>query len=452
MQSVVIILSAGMGTRMQSDLPKVLHNVACEPLLIHTMRTASQIGAHKTIVVTGHGAKEVAKVATTFDPNAITVNQSEQFGTAHAVDQTRNALLNFNGEVFILYGDTPFIEPSTLLRMSKERSDGAKVVVLGFNTKRKNSYGRLIISPDGSLEEIVEYKDANTDQRKISFCNSGVICTDSKLLFNLISEVENNNANNEFYLTDIVKLAKNKNLKCAAVECAENEAMGINSKVELANAETYFQTKKRIEMMLNGVTLIAPDTVWFATDTVVGRDTIIEQNVIFGPEATVESHALIKSFSHIEGAHVSKGAIVGPFARLRPGAELANNSKVGNFCEVKKSQVGEGAKINHLSYIGDTKIGDNANIGAGTITCNYDGVLKHFTEIGDNAFIGSNTSLVAPVRVGDKAMTASGSVITKDVPNEALGIARTPQDNKKGFADKFFKRLKAIKLANKKDI
>ena len=336
--------------------------------------------------------------------------------------------------------------------MSKERNDGAKVVVLGFNTKRKNSYGRLIISSDGSLEEIVEYKDANTDQRKISFCNSGVICTDSKLLFNLIGEVENNNANNEYYLTDIVKLAKNKNLKCAAVECAENEAMGINSKVELANAETYFQTRKRIEMMLNGVTLIAPETVWFAADTVVGRDTIIEQNVIFGPEATVESHALIKSFSHIEGAHVSKGAIVGPFARLRPGAELANNSKVGNFCEVKKSQVGEGAKINHLSYIGDTKIGDNANIGAGTITCNYDGVSKHFTEIGESAFIGSNNSLVAPVRVGDKAMTASGSVITKDVPNGDLGIARAPQDNKKGFAVKFFKRLKAIKLANKKDL
>jgi len=208
MQSVVIILSAGMGTRMQSDLPKVLHNVACEPLLIHSMRTASQIDAHKTIVVTGHGAKDVAKVATTFDPSAEIVNQYEQFGTAHAVDQTRNALLNFDGEVFILYGDTPFIEPSTLLRMSKERSDGAKVVVLGFNTKRKNSYGRLIISSDGSLEEIVEYKDANTDQRKISFCNSGVICTDSKLLFNLIGEVENNNANNEYYLTDIVKLAK----------------------------------------------------------------------------------------------------------------------------------------------------------------------------------------------------------------------------------------------------
>ena len=452
MQSVVIILSAGKGTRMQSDLPKVLHNVACEPLLVHSMRTASQIGAHKTIVVTGHGAKDVAKVATSFDPSAEIVNQSEQFGTAHAVNQTRNALLNFDGEVFVLYGDTPFIEPSTLLRMSKERNDGAKVVVLGFNTKRKNSYGRLIISSDGSLEEIVEYKDANTDQRKISFCNSGVICTDSKLLFNLIGEVENNNANNEYYLTDIVKLAKNKNLKCAAVECAENEAMGINSKVELANAETYFQTRKRIEMMLNGVTLIAPETVWFAADTVVGRDTIIEQNVIFGPEATVESHALIKSFSHIEGAHISKGAIVGPFARLRPGAELANNSKVGNFCEVKKSQVGEGAKINHLSYIGDTKIGDNANIGAGTITCNYDGVSKHFTEIGESAFIGSNNSLVAPVRVGDKAMTASGSVITKDVPNGDLGIARAPQDNKKGFAVKFFKRLKAIKLANKKDL
>ena len=451
MQSVVIILSAGMGTRMQSDLPKVLHNVACEPLLIHSMRTASQIGAHKTIVVTGHGAKDVAKVATKFDPSTEIVYQSEQLGTAHAVNQTRDALLNFDGEVFILNGDTPFIEPSTLRKMSKERRDGTKVVILGFDSK-STSYGRLIISSDGSLEEIVEYKDANTSQRKINFCNSGVICTDSKLLFELISEIENNNANNEFYLTDIIKLAKNKNLKCAAVKCDENEAIGINSKIELAKAETYFQTKKRTEMMLNGVTLIAPETVWFAADTVVGRDAIIEQNVIFGPESSVESHALIKSFSYIEGAHISKGAIVGPFARLRPGTELANNSKVGNFCEVKKSQVGEGAKINHLSYIGDTIVGDNANIGAGSITCNYDGVSKHITEIGESAFIGSNTSLIAPVRVGDKAMTASGSVITKDIPNESLGIARTPQDNKKGFAIKFFKRLKAIKFANKKDI
>lgn len=450
MQSVVIILSAGMGTRMQSDLPKVLHKVACEPLLIHTMRTASQIGAQKTIVVTGHGAEKVAEVATNFDPNVEIVNQSEQLGTAHAVNQTRETLSNFDGEVFILYGDTPFIEPSTLHKMSKERSNGARVVVLGFNTDKKTNYGRLIVSPDGSLEEIVEYKDANNSQREVNFCNSGVICTNSELLFELISKIENNNANNEFYLTDIIKLAKNKKLKCAAVKCTETEAMGINSKVELANAENYFQTKKRTEMMLNGVTLIAPDTVWFATDTVIGRDTIIEQNVIFGPETTVESHALIKSFSHIEGAHVSKGAIVGPFARLRPGAELANNSKVGNFCEVKKSQIGEGAKINHLSYMGDTKIGDNANIGAGTITCNYDGVSKHITEIGDNAFIGSNTSLIAPVRVGDRSMTASGSVITKDIPDEALGIGRTQQENKKGFAVKFFNRLKAIKIANKK--
>ena len=450
MQSVVIILSAGMGTRMQSDLPKVLHRVACEPLLIHSMRTVSQFGANKTIVVTGHGAEQVARVAINFDPRTEVVNQSKQLGTAHAVNQARETLSNFKGEVFILYGDTPFVEPSTLHKMSKERKDGAKVVVLGFNTNKEHSYGRLIISNDGSLEEIVEHKDANNLQRKINFCNSGVICTDSTLLFELISEIENDNANNEFYLTDIIKSAKNRNLKCVAVECTENEAMGINSKVDLANAENYFQTKKRTEMMLKGVTLIAPDTVWFANDTVIGRDTIIEQNVIFGPETTVESHALIKSFSHIEGAHISKGAIIGPFARLRPGAELANNTKVGNFCEVKKSQVGEGAKINHLSYVGDTKIGDNANIGAGTITCNYDGVSKHITEIGDKAFIGSNTSLIAPVRVGNGAMTASGSVITKNIPDEALGIARSPQENKLNFAVKFFKRLKAIKVNVKK--
>jgi bifunctional UDP-N-acetylglucosamine pyrophosphorylase/glucosamine-1-phosphate N-acetyltransferase len=451
MQSVVIILSAGMGTRMQSDLPKVLHKVACEPLLIHSMRTVSQFGANKTIVVTGHGAEQVARVAINFDPRTEIVNQSDQLGTAHAVNQARETLSNFKGEVFILYGDTPFVEPSTLHKMSKERKDGAKIVVLGFKTNKEHSYGRLIISNDGSLEEIVEHKDANNLQRKINFCNSGVICTDSTLLFELISEIENNNENNEFYLTDIIKLANNKNLKCKAVECSEDEAIGINSKVDLANAENYFQTKKRTEMMLKGVTLIAPDTVWFANDTLIDRDTIIEQNVIFGPKTSVESHVIIKSFSHIEGAHLSKGSIVGPFARLRPGAELGNNTKVGNFCEVKKSQVGEGTKINHLSYIGDTKIGENANIGAGTITSNYDGISKHITEIGDKAFIGSNTSLIAPVSVGNRAMTASGSVITKNIPDEALGIARSPQDNKIGFALNFFKRLKEIKIAVKKD-
>jgi len=451
MQSVVIILSAGMGTRMQSDLPKVLHNIACEPLLIHSMRTAAAMDCQKTIIVAGHGSEEVEKVAINFNPNAEIVIQSEQLGTAHAVNQARGKLLDFNGEVFILYGDTPFIKPNTLKNMSKLRENGSNIVVLGFNTDEQNSYGRLIITEDGSLEEIVEFKDATDDQKKINYCNSGVICTDTNLLFDLVSEIENKNANNEFYLTDIIKLAKNRNLKCATVECSESEAMGINSRVELAHAESYFQEEKRTEMMLNGVTLTDPNTVWFSSDTVIGRDTIIEQNVIFGPETTVESHALIKSFSHIEGAHISKGAIVGPFARLRPGAELANNSKVGNFCEVKESQIGEGAKVNHLSYIGDAKIGDNVNIGAGTITCNYDGVSKHLTEIGNRAFIGSNTSLVAPIQLGSDTMTASGSVITSNIPDKALGIARSKQENKLNFAVKFFDRLKAIKLINTKD-
>jgi bifunctional UDP-N-acetylglucosamine pyrophosphorylase/glucosamine-1-phosphate N-acetyltransferase len=270
------------------------------------------------------------------------------------------------------------------------------------------------------------------------------------LLFELISEISNENASGEYYLTDVVGLARKRDLKCAAVACSSEESMGVNSRVELAIAEGYFQQNARRDAMLNGATLTAPESVWFAYDTIVGRDVIIEQNVVFGPDTTIESGATIRAFSHIEGAHVSKGAVVGPYARLRPGAELANDSKVGNFCEVKNAQVGEGAKINHLSYVGDAIIGDEANIGAGTITCYYDGVFKHKTEIGARAFIGSNTALVAPVRVGDDAMTGSGSIITKDVPDEALGLGRARQENKQGLALRLMNKLKAAKAALKK--
>ena len=451
MKSAVIILAAGLGTRMESELPKVLHKVASSPLLIHSIQTALDINAQKIIIVAGHGAGLVKDVALDYNHKAEVVIQSEQLGTAHAVDQAREALMDFDGDVFVLYGDTPFIDAEILTKMSEARTDGASIVVLGFETEIPSSYGRLILESNGDLDAIIEAKDTNEDQKKINFCNSGVICAPRKLLFELISEIDNTNANSEYYLTDIVKLARQRNLDCAAVHCPKENAMGINSRVELAEAESYFQKTTRTKMMLNGTTLVDPETVWFAFDTVVGRDVTIEQNVIFGPNTTVETGAYIHAFSHIEGAHISTGAIVGPYARLRPGAELANNSKVGNFCEVKNAQVGEGAKINHLSYIGDATIGNNANVGAGTITCNYDGVSKHHTEIGERAFIGSNTALVAPIRVGNDAMTGSGSVINKNIPDGALGLGRARQEIKEGFALKILNKLKSAKIDTNKD-
>lgn len=450
MNSAVIILAAGMGTRMQSDLPKVLHKVAGAPLLVHAMRTGEGIDAQKTIIVAGHGADLVQKAALDYNPDAQIVLQNEQLGTAHAVDQARDALSDFEGDSFVLYGDTPFIGAETLAKMAQARADGASVVVLGFDVPAPSNYGRLVLAADGSLDAIVENKDATAEQKQIRFCNSGVICIPNKLLFDLISEIGNENASGEYYLTDIVGLARKRDLKCAAVECTADEAMGVNSRVELAVAESYFQKTAREAAMLNGATLTAPETVWFAYDTVIGRDVIIEPNVVFGPETTIESGAQIRAFSHIEGAHVSTGGVVGPYARLRPGAELANDSKVGNFCEVKNAQIGEGAKVNHLSYVGDATIGDHANIGAGTITCNYDGVFKHHTEIGERAFIGSNTALVAPVRVGDDAMTGSGSVITKDIPDQALALGRARQENKPSLALKLMTKLKAAKAAKNK--
>lgn len=447
----VIILAAGMGSRMQSDMPKVLHQVASAPMLVHAMRSAEGIDAEKTVIVTGHGAERVAKAATDYDEEAQTVLQSEQNGTGHAVQQATTVLQGFEGDVIVLYGDTPFVRSETLQAMLDEKSKGHGVVVLGFNAADSAKYGRLVTTDDGLLDAIVEFKDATDTQRAITFCNSGVICADSKLLFELLNEVSNDNASGEYYLTDVVGLARARNLTCAAIACDEAETMGVNSRVDLAAAEVAFQNTARREAMENGATLTAAETVWFAYDTIIGRDVIIEPNVVFGPDVTIETGATIRAFSHLEGCHVSKDAIVGPYARLRPGTELGNGVKVGNFVEIKAAIVDEGAKVNHLSYIGDAEIGSEANIGAGTITCNYDGVFKHKTKIGARSFIGSNTMLVAPVSVGDDAMTGSGSVITKDIPDEALGLGRARQDNKAGFALKLMNRLRAPKAAKTKE-
>jgi len=448
MQVSLIILAAGQGTRMASDLPKVLHRLGAAPLLHHAMAAGQSLDPERIVVVTGHGAEAVAKAAHAFDDSALIAHQAEQSGTAHAVLQAESAMAGAGGNAIVLYGDTPFVRAETLQAMVEARERHA-VVVLGFDAADPGRYGRLIAQGD-SLERIVEYKDATDEERAITLCNSGVICADAATLFRLCHAVGNTNAAGEYYLTDIVALARAEGLSAGLVLCDEAETMGINTRAELAAAEAAFQRRARLDAMENGVTLTAPDTVFFALDTTIGRDTIIGPNVVFGPRVTIESEAEIKAFCHLEGCHISRGADVGPFARLRPGAELAEGVHVGNFVEIKNAILDEGVKVGHLSYIGDADVGEFTNIGAGTVTCNYDGVMKHRTRIGKRAFIGSDTMLVAPVTVGDGALTASGSVITENVPAEAVAMGRARQVNKPGLATKLFDRLRAIK-AGKKD-
>ncbi|MCA0870174.1 bifunctional UDP-N-acetylglucosamine diphosphorylase/glucosamine-1-phosphate N-acetyltransferase GlmU [Seohaeicola saemankumensis] len=448
MSTALVILAAGKGTRMNSDLPKVLHPIAHAPMLAHAMRAGAVLSPERTVIVAGHGADQVEAAAREVDETAQVVMQSEQLGTAHAVDQARDALRGFTGDVIVLYGDTPFVQPDTLDRMIAARAEN-DLVILGFEAADPARYGRLVMDGD-QLHEIVEYKDATEAQRAITFCNSGLLACDAERLFDLIAQVGNDNASGEYYLTDVVTLARTAGLRVTAVACTEDQTLGVNSRADLAAAEAVFQARARAELLDLGVTMTAPDTVFLAWDTMIGRDAMIEPNVVFGPGVTVETGATIRAFSHLEGAHVSRDAVVGPYARLRPGAELAEAARVGNFVEIKNAVLAEGAKVNHLSYIGDANVGAHSNIGAGTITCNYDGVMKHQTEIGANAFIGSNTMLVAPVRVGDRAMTATGSVITRDVEDEALAVARNRQENKPGRAVKLFEFLKARKANRQK--
>ena len=429
---------------MNSDLPKVLHPLGSAPLLAHAMRAGATLAPEHTVVVAGHGAAQVRRAALEQDPTVHVAEQTEQLGTGHAAAQARTALAGFDGTAIVLFGDTPFVRPETLSAMLAARTAGHDVVVLGFEAADPGRYGRLVMTGD-SLERIVEFKDASDAERQISLCNSGVLACDAALLFDLIEATGNDNASGEYYLTDVVGLARARGLKATAVTCDEAETLGINTRAELAGAEAAFQARARAAAFENGVTMPAPDTVQFALDTVVGRDTVIEPNVVFGPGVTVESGAVIRAFSHLEGCHVARGGIVGPYARLRPGAELSEDVRVGNFVEVKNAQIGPGTKVNHLSYIGDATLGSGTNVGAGTITCNYDGVMKHHTHIGDNVFIGSNTMLVAPVHIGDSAMTGSGSVITSDVEPEALALARAHQVEKPGMATKLLQILKARK-------
>ncbi|WJS83595.1 bifunctional UDP-N-acetylglucosamine diphosphorylase/glucosamine-1-phosphate N-acetyltransferase GlmU [Paracoccus sp. TOH] len=437
----LIVLAAGQGSRMQSDLPKVLHRLGGVPLVGHALATGRLLEPEAVIVVAGHGAEAVGKAVAKLDPEARIALQEEQLGTAHAVRQALPLLDGFEGRVIVLYGDTPFIGEETLANLASHAAD---VVVLGFEAADPGRYGRLVTGPEG-LERIVEYKDADAAIRAIRLVNSGVLAADAALLREFLPRIGNRNAAGEYYLTDIPELARAAGHRVEVVTCDEAETLGINTRAELAQAEAAFQARARARALEDGVTLSDPATVWFALDTCIGRDAVIGQNVVFGPGVTVESGAEILPFCHLEGCHVSAGATVGPFARLRPGAELGGDVHVGNFVEIKNSVLDEGVKVGHLTYLGDAHIGEATNIGAGTITCNYDGVGKHRTEIGPHAFIGSDTMLVAPVRVGARAMTGSGSVITEDVPDDALALGRAKQVTKPGLATRLMQVLRQKK-------
>lgn len=438
----VVILAAGQGSRMLSDLPKVLHKVGAVPMVGHALAAARSLNPARVVVVAGHGAEAVTKAVAKLDEDAQIALQTEQLGTGHAVAQALPLLDGFEGRVIVLYGDTPFISEDTLAAMIAHDAD---VIVLGFEAADPGRYGRLVTDADGNLLRIVEFKDADDATRAIRLCNSGVMAADASLLRQFVGQLGNDNASGEYYLTDVPGLARAAGHRAAVVTCDEAETLGVNTRAELARAEAIFQSRRRALALEDGVTLTAPETVFFALDTQIGRDAIIGPNVVFGPGVTIESEAEILAFCHLEGCHVSSGATVGPFARLRPGAELGGDVHVGNFVEIKNSVLDEGVKVGHLTYLGDAHVGERTNIGAGTITCNYDGVMKHRTEIGRDAFIGSDTMLVAPVSIGDGAMTGSGSVITMDVPAEALALGRARQVVKQGLAARLMQALREAK-------
>jgi bifunctional UDP-N-acetylglucosamine pyrophosphorylase/glucosamine-1-phosphate N-acetyltransferase len=438
-----VILAAGHGSRMKSKLAKPLHAVGGRSMLDWSLALADAAGAQRKVVIWGAHAPAIRDRAEA--AGAAAALQDPPQGTGDAVKMAADALADFEGDAIVLYADTPLIRPETVSAVFAALEAGAAVSVLGFEPEEPGAYGRLIETPEGDLDAIVEAKEATPQQLDVRLCNSGVLAADARLLFELLSEVTNDNAKGEYYLTDVVELARKRGLTAKAVRADADEVLGVNSRVGLAEAEAAFQVRRRRDAMVGGVTLIAPDTVHFAYDTVIENDVIVEPNVVFGPGVTVRSGAVIRAFSHLEGADVAGGCEVGPYARLRPGAVLEAKAKVGNFVEVKKSRLGEGAKANHLAYIGDGDVGAHANIGAGTIFCNYDGFFKNKTVVGEGAFVGSNSALVAPVTIGAGAMTGSGSVVSKDVPDGALALARAEQTNKDGWATRFRAAMQAKK-------
>ncbi len=440
-KTAAIILAAGQGTRMKSRLPKSLHPIAGRPMVGHIVATLEALGMEQIVVVVGPDGAAVTEAVAPL-PTAI---QPSPRGTADAVKAARDALEGFTGDVLVLYGDTPLIPAETLARVLDRRHapPGPAVVVLGFEPEDPGAYGRLVTGPDGALLSIVEAREASPDQLRIGLCNSGVMAIDGWVLFDLLDEVGDDNAKGELYLTDIVAIARSRGLDCAYVDAPADELLGVNSRAELAAAERVVQRRLRAAAMAEGATLVDPETVWLSHDTRLGRDVRIEPNVVFGPGVEIGDEVEIRAFSHIVGARIAAGAVIGPFARLRPGAEIGPGAHIGNYVEVKAARVEAGAKANHLSYIGDAVIGAGANIGAGTITCNYDGFTKSVTEVGAGAFIGSNTALVAPVKVGAGAIVGAGSTITRDVAADALAVERAKQEEHPGWATRFRARKAA---------
>lgn len=440
-----IILAAGDGTRMKSNRSKVLHEIAGLAMAAHVARATRQSGSAATALVVGRDADAVRAAVSPFAPDAETFEQTERLGTAHAVLAARGAIARGHDDILVVFGDTPLIDAADLAGARARLAKGAHVVVMGFHTDDPAGYGRLIVE-DGKLVAIREDRDASDTEKVITFCNGGLMAIAGAHALDLLDAVGNDNAKGEYYLTDIVGIARQRGLNTVATEVPFESVLGINNRAELAEAEAIWQRRCRQRMMLEGVTLLDPETVHFSWDTEIAPDTVVEPDVFFGPSVTVTGPARIRAFSHLEGATVAAGAEVGPFARLRPGADLREKAKVGNFCEVKKAVIDTGAKVNHLTYIGDALVGAGANIGAGTITCNYDGYAKHLTTIGPGAFIGSNSALVAPITIGEGAYVASGSVLTDDVPGDAVAFARARQVNKPGMATRLRERfLKARK-------
>ncbi len=434
---LTVILGAGKGTRMKSAIPKVMHPVASRSMLGHVIATATAAGASQMVVVVGPGMPEVAAEAEKQAPGTQIFVQEHQRGTGDAVLAARAALKAHAGDVLVMFGDSPLITPLTVKKLVAALHQGAHVAVLGFDAKDPTGYGRLVTDQFGALIAIREHNDASAAERAITLCNSGVIAFRVPDLLSILERIQPNNAKDELYLTDAVEIARQDGLRAVAVAGHEEEMLGVNGRAQLAGAEALFQSRARAHAMAEGATLIDPATVWFAYDTVLGRDVLIEPNVYFGPGVTVADGVVIKANCHIEGASIGAGARIGPFARLRPGASLGTDVHVGNFVEVKNAKLEDGAKANHLAYIGDGRVGKKANIGAGTIFCNYDGFNKHFTDVGAGAFVGSNSALVAPVKIGDGAFVGSGSVITKDVSADALALERAEQKEHAGWAAKF---------------
>jgi bifunctional UDP-N-acetylglucosamine pyrophosphorylase/glucosamine-1-phosphate N-acetyltransferase len=447
-KTAIVVLAAGLGTRMKSDLPKVLHPLAGRPMIGHLMATLETLAPERLVVVVGPGMEAVAEAVAPWP----TVVQEPRLGTGHAVMAAGDVLAGFDGDVLVVYGDTPLISVGTLERLLAARRAPARpaVVVLGFRPRDPGAYGRLIVGPIGTLDAIVEAKDARPDQLAVTLCNSGVMAIDGARLSGLLERIGDDNAKGEYYLTDIVHIARADGLSCGVVEGDEAEFIGVNSRADLARAEAIVQDRLRTRAMAEGATLTDPASVFFSHDTRLGRDVTVGPSVVFAPGVSVGDGVEIRPFCHLEGVSIEAGALIGPFARLRPGARIGSGAHVGNFVEIKNATVEAGAKVNHLTYIGDARVGANANVGAGTITCNYDGFFKDHTDIGAGAFIGSNTSLVAPVKVGDGAIVGAGSVVSHDVPADAMALTRGPYTVKADWARVFRQRRAAEKAAAQK--